>query len=87
MNRTTHFRDYAKCRQEVPEPLVCDGGTKSAAGEVSVSILSKSREQSENVYENKGSPVYRGVVAGRPAATTPNPSLPRRGITPLTAER
>ena len=32
MNRTTHFRDFAKCREEKPDPLVCDAGTKSAEG-------------------------------------------------------
>jgi hypothetical protein len=32
MNLTTHFRDFAKCRKEVPEPLGCDAGTKCAEG-------------------------------------------------------
>lgn len=44
-------------------------------------------ERTGNVYENKGSPVYRGRAWGRPLATTPNPSLPRRGMALLTTER
>jgi len=32
MNRTTHFRDFAKCRKEVPESLVCGADTKSTEG-------------------------------------------------------